>query len=59
MDSSLADMTWACAPHIAVTTCAGVPPWIGAASPARSSRLALTCCHDISITHPPRFVRPP
>src|SRR5690606_2305017 len=48
-DASAADITCACAPHIAATAAAGVP-CTGPASPARISLRALTCSHVISIT---------
>ncbi len=52
MDSSAADNTCACAPHMALTMSAGRASCDGAESACRSSRLAQTSAHDIIFISP-------
>src|SRR6266699_6465518 len=56
MDSSAADNTWACAPHMVPTISAGRASCNGADSPCRSRRLAQTSPHDKRATSVVRLV---
>src|SRR2546430_13771569 len=56
MDSSAADNTWACAPHMVPTIYAGRASCNGADSACRSRRLAQTSPHDKHATSVVRLV---